>query len=104
MNRAIFKYELPIDDEWHQLVMPLPARVYHVAVNHMAVTAATQSSVYLWAEVSPSGKKRGARLFRVFGTGQDIPEGAVYVGTTLDGPFVWHVYVGDFTNLVEGES
>jgi hypothetical protein len=32
------------------------------------------------------------RLVQAFGTGQPIPDGAVWLASCLDGPLVWHVY------------
>ena len=31
-------------------------------------------------------------VFCSVGTGQEVPEGAVFVGTILHGPWVWHVF------------
>lgn len=85
MTRAVYKYEIPVDDQWHGSTMPLPAQIVHAASQSRGV-------VCLWAEVAPDSTESAVRAFRVFGTGQPIPEGAVYVGSALDGPYVWHVY------------
>jgi hypothetical protein len=86
MSRAIFKYEIPVDDQWHDVPTPLPAKIVHVAC------IGGFGTVNVWAEVTPDGTETATRKMRVFGTGFDIPEGAVYVGTAPAGPFVWHVY------------
>jgi hypothetical protein len=45
--------------------------------------------VMLWCENrGPSAQ----RTFKVFGTGHDIPDGWVHVGSVQEPPFVWHVY------------
>jgi hypothetical protein len=53
----------------------------------------------MWVETNPA-EMLGlelARRFAVFGTGTEIPNAALYCGTTLDRVddgqvFVWHVY------------
>jgi len=86
-ERAVFKYEIPVDDQWHEIAMPLPAKVLHVACQDGA-----RGTVMVWAEVTPSGAEVSSRAMRVYGTGHPVPSGAVYVGTALASPFVWHVY------------
>lgn len=86
MSRAVYKYEIPVDDEWHGVTMPLPAKVVHVACTGGFGT------VYVWAEVAPDSTETATRKMQVFGTGHALPDGAVYVGTAPAGPFVWHVY------------
>ena len=46
----------------------------------------------LWMEVDPHAEKV-ERTFTIVGTGHDVPDDAGYCGTTLDGSFVWHLYV-----------
>lgn len=87
MSRAVYKYEIPVDDQWRDIPTPLPARIVHVAC-----TTTGYGVVYVWAEVTPGSADTATRKMRVFGTGQPIPDGAVYVGTAPAGPFVWHVY------------
>lgn len=52
---------------------------------------------WLWFEVDPSANTE-QREFRVFGTGHEIPDDAVYIATLFQDPFVWHLYemeIGD---------
>lgn len=86
MTRTIYKYGVPVDDSWHQVSMPGPARVLHVDCQGAFGT------VNVWAEVDIEGEGSTVRNMRVFGTGQALPEGSTHVGTALGGPFVWHVY------------
>jgi hypothetical protein len=86
MTRAIYKYAVPVDDEWHEVSIHGPARVLHVDCQD------DYGTVYLWAEVDIEGTGDTVRNMRAFATGQAIPDGASYVGTALTGPFVWHVY------------
>ncbi len=86
MTRTIYKYAVPVDDEWHEVSMPGPARVLHVDCQSGFGT------VNLWAEVDIEGLVDTIRSMRAFATGQAIPDAAAYVGSALAGPFVWHVY------------
>lgn len=81
--RAIYKYQVPVDGQIHDYSIPTGAIVRHV----------DQQGNYphLWVEVQ-SDAPTVTRTFRVFGTGHPIPDGFVYVGSTMDGPFVWHVF------------
>lgn len=47
----------------------------------------------IWAIVDPDVLKV-TRRFRIFGTGHELPglDECCYVGTTQDGPFVWHLF------------
>jgi hypothetical protein len=85
MTRVVYKYEVPVDDEWHEIRTPGTATFLHVGNQG-------GHGVQLWAEVAKVNLGVAVRKVRVFGTGQNIPDGAIYVGTTMAGPFVWHVY------------
>jgi hypothetical protein len=81
---AIFRYEVPVDDEWHALQLSGP--VLHVDVR------LRPNVVEVWAL---STNRQGPELtqhFRVFGTGQPLPDGVRHVGTALvPGGLVWHL-------------
>lgn len=86
MTRSVWKYPVPVDDRNHVFLVPsgqwLPA--LHVDSNADIVT--------IYAEVEPEAYAEPS-IFRVFGTGQPIPDGAVYMGTTFhDSGLVWHLY------------
>lgn len=84
---AIFRYEVPVDDEWHALVLSGP--VLHVAVR------SRPNVVEMWAR--STGPLGVTRQFRVFGTGQPLTEDAGYVGTALvpSAGLVWHLMERD---------
>lgn len=96
MMRSIWKFDLEITDA--QIVeMPVGAVLRFVA-------AQGPHEVKLWAEVDTTAWKT-RRLIAMFGTGHQIPETLnnpqdgtatpiTYVGSVIDGPFVWHVYDG----------
>ena len=84
-GRAMFRYEVPIDDQPHTI--PL-------ARDPVAVAAATSwFAVEFWAE-RPERATMVKRTFQVFGTGHPLPENAHWVGTcarSAEG-LVWHLY------------
>lgn len=83
--KTVWKFDVPLDDRWHLLQLPAPAKVVQVAT-------LKPGTVNLWVEVTPDSGDIFEQRFRVYGTGQPIPNERVYVGTAFDSPFVWHVY------------
>ena len=47
--------------------------------------------LFVWVEVVERAGPRTMR-FEVFGTGDHLPDGATYIGTTIVSPYVWHLY------------
>ena len=82
MSRTIYRYEIPVDDQWHAIA--LTGDVLHVDCRSIYV-------VELWAIHVDGPTHR--RSFRAYGTGQPIPDGATHVGTTIapGGHLVWHL-------------
>ncbi len=83
MSEAIYRYELPVDGDWHTL--PLSGDVLHVDCR-------APGAVEIWA--LQTGAPGLQRSFQVVGTGQPLPEGwKWHVGTCLspDRQLVWHV-------------
>lgn len=81
-NNRIFRYEVPVDDQWHEITVAGGA--LHVACRELDV-------VEFWAfapDESPVTRK-----FRVFGTGHPLDDAVNYVGTALAprGGLVWHL-------------
>jgi len=82
----MFRYEIPVDDDKH--VIPLS----HDPVAVAASWTGFAPFVEFWAEHTDSAPQ-ARRAFRVFGTGQPLPEDARWVGTCprTEG-LVWHLY------------
>jgi hypothetical protein len=83
MPLAIHRYEIPVDNQWHTLF--LSGDLLHVA-------ARRSDTVELWA--FSDGSTGSTCTFRVFGTGQPLPDDATiaYRGTALaPGGLVWHL-------------
>lgn len=79
---TIYRYEVPVDDRWHRLVLTGP--ILHVASRRPEV-------VEVWA-LANDHRPEVCEL-RAFGTGQPLPADAHrYVGTALVGRLVWHLY------------
>jgi hypothetical protein len=93
MMRAVYRYEVPVDDQWHEITMGVGIPVLHVAARQIDV-------VEFWAESRHSDSgwewQTGPRWFRVFGTGQPLVESPMqHRGVTLAGAagqVVWHLY------------
>jgi hypothetical protein len=79
----VFRYEVPVDDEWHEVQLTGP--IVHVAAHFGQV-----SPLHFWA-LSGVGEPHPARL-RVFGTGHQVPDDAEYRGTAIIEPLVWHLF------------
>ena len=88
MSRTMFKYPLA---GWvretvitnHQVEMPRGARIRHVGIQ--------QNQVTMWAEVDQDEAPE-TRSFAIRGTGHEIQEMEVYLGTVFADPYVWHLF------------
>jgi len=79
--KKIFKYELKDGSNY----IPVGAKVIHVNVSEEGAIA--------WVEFdSKFENELVQRNFKVFGTGWEIPDDAIYIKTWFQGPFVWHLY------------
>lgn len=85
MSDAIFRYEVPVDDRWHPL--QLSGDILHVGCRNMHV-------VEVWAVRTDDPTV--TRSFRVYGTGQPLPDNARHAGTAIapGGQLVWHLIEG----------
>lgn len=86
----VFKTSIPIDDKWH----PMGTRKGVPDILHVGSQGDPQS-VQLWFRHEDVPRDELKRFeVRVFGTGQDVPNVANHVGTTLvaGGLLVWHVF------------
>ena len=53
--------------------------------------AAQAGTMCVWAEVKPGEPDRSC-VVTVHGTGHPIGDDERYIGSLMDGPFVWHAY------------
>ena len=86
--RTVWKYSLRITDGQQGVMMPAGAKVLPFV--HMQGRFPT-----FWADIPDSEVLVGdleKRYFVVHGTGHRVGANEVYIGTYMDGPFVWHVF------------
>lgn len=80
MPGIIYKYEL----EHNITVIP------DINLQKALHVNTQRGKLCLWAEVIPSiGEKV---VIQVLGTGYGVPDNYEYIGTVMDGNFVWHIY------------
>lgn len=81
--KKVHRYEVPVDDEAHEHL--LRGSILKAGCRERGI-------VEFWAEFDTAQPVRTAS-FRVFGTGYQIPPGAIWRGTVNDGiHLVWHLY------------
>lgn len=82
MPSAIYRHAVPVDDSWH--ILRLTGDILHVDTRNPRI-------VEIWA-LHTDGPAV-PRSFRVYGTGQPLPEDVTYRGTVLTGGggLVWHL-------------
>jgi hypothetical protein len=83
MTRRMYRYDVPVDGQAHTFY--LTSGPVHVET--------TVTGMEFWAE-HEAGKPPHPRAFRVFGTGDDLPDEAAWVGTggRTQGGYVGHLY------------
>lgn len=81
--RTIQKYNLEIKD----------VQYISVPKNHKLLCCQMQNGILrIWAEVKIGMDEDYHRKIYIFGTGNEIIEGLIYLGTVQDKHFVWHIY------------
>lgn len=83
-TRRILRYEVPVDDAWHEIELR-GGKPLHVAARRRDV-------VEFWAHHDESLPVTETRRFIVVGTGHPLPSVPThYHGTALAGELVWHL-------------
>jgi len=87
--KTIWKYELPT-----------PTTVLHVPSAFFdPIRVAMQKDVIcVWCEVVPSEDPNQRVTFKVYGTGEPIPNGSEYIGSVTMNSYEWHLYM---ENVIE---
>ena len=83
MTRTVHKYKLELTSEVQRWLMRETYKVVHVGLQN--------GFIHLWVEVD-TDTYNAERRFQIFGTGHNIPDSAVHVGSVMVDPYVWHVY------------
>lgn len=88
----IWKFPLQLTDE-QSIKAPAMTEWLHVTMQNHVPT--------IWGLVDHNADTT-EYIVHIFGTGQDVPEllgnttaADAYLGTAMDDPFVWHVFVED---------
>jgi len=79
---TIYTYTFLISDNTG-ITMPEDAKILKVGMQNGAPT--------LWAMID-TDKAHLYHRFRIFGTGDSIPNGFDHVATFEQGPFIWHMF------------
>jgi len=82
-KRRVYKYPIPMKATEFELKLPRGYKVSRVGWQ--------QSEIFMWAVVDVDAPIDSIK-FRLFGTGQDIPDGYEYVATWDLGPLVLHCF------------
>jgi hypothetical protein len=89
----------------HRYRIPVGAgpRLIQLTGDPVHVEAAGDGAVDFWAHHSPRGMPRD-RTFAVYGTGQPVPAGTRYIGTTGRTPagLIWHLFEHIVTSINGG--
>lgn len=86
---TIWKFPFPVTDT---VAIDMPVGASILAHLEPARLEQGEHGLVLWAVVDPD-KPTETRVFHVVGTGNPMPDGTLnYIGSTLAGPFVWHVF------------
>lgn len=87
--KTIYKYEIQcnsVEGSHFEFVLPTPkgAKPLFVGVQHRMT--------FLWCEVDNEEQMEPLTL-KIIGTGHGkVPEGGRYIGSVINGNYVWHVY------------
>ena len=82
--RTIWKFLVTVNDEINPIDLSEGARVVHAEPEAI-------NKLWVWIELDTEAEKF-RRHFRVFGTGQAIPDGFEYRATVHAALFYWHLY------------
>jgi hypothetical protein len=79
----VHRYEVPDDGRWHAYTLSGP-------IVHVACRNGNPHVAHFWT-LAGAGTPFTAML-KLFGTGQEVPETAVYRGTGIAEPMVLHLF------------
>lgn len=87
--KSVYKYTLTPNFEGMEIIkLPFGTKIIHADIQY--------GDVRIWALVDKNEKTIETRIFRTYGTGQNIDEKLKlkHIGSTImnDGTLVWHVF------------
>lgn len=83
---SIWKFKLSSSQQPQTLKIPSGGVILH--------SSRQEPDICLWVEVNENNEFIN-RDFLVIGTGWEVPQNSVYIGTVFDGSYVWHIYAKD---------
>lgn len=83
MTKTVNKHPIPISNHKFSLMLQTGFKFLRAGVQN--------ENAFMWLEVFPDMPKQQID-FATYGTGQEIPDQAQYLGTYWIGPFVFHLY------------
>jgi hypothetical protein len=79
--KTIYKYKI----EGTEIIsLPPNAKVIHAAMQNGAP--------HIWVEYPVNDSELESRTFMVCGTGFELEDDDIHLGSMIDGMFVWHIY------------
>jgi hypothetical protein len=89
MSKTVYKYVFePAAEHWHIALkreLGTSFKVLHVGLDPAGAAS-------MWIEMTP-GMYVEVVDFYIVPTGGGVPDKAEHVGSLVQGPFVWHVYI-----------
>lgn len=85
--RIIHRHPIPVDDQDHTISCCASGRVVHVGITDDGL-----NGMQVWIEQVEPHIELWDRTFRVFATGQEIPDGLHHMGSAVVGFHVHHLY------------
>lgn len=82
--KTVYKYVVETGRYEVNLQVPGYRKPLHVGLDPAGVPS-------LWMEVDTNSVPVPFTIY-IVGTGQEVPQGKQYIGSFVEGPYVWHVY------------
>lgn len=89
MTKQMLRYEVPIDDQTHE-IPDLPVVLFGRAPSQRSPYGYV-AALSVWCEV-PDGSTPATQLVQVVGTGQELDDTWTRLASAVDDAFVWHLY------------
>lgn len=83
--KTIWKFPLPDIAEEAEFKVPLRSKPILFGLDPQGILA-------VWYLIPNTNSPTERRVLRVTGTGHPVPDNVVYVGSTVDNGFVWHLW------------
>ena len=83
--KTIYKYPLTKCEGLGKYLILMPRK------SRLLCVGSQEGTITLWAEVDTE-EVLVTRKITIVGTGWELPENVIYLGTVFLGAFVWHVY------------